>query len=276
MTNPVSDARSKPSRSPGTVVAALVLFFPLGLFWMWQGRTWSPKVRWIVTGVVGVVAIAAAGSGGSSKTPDASTAASTATQPSATTNAAETEAQKAAAAKAAADKAAADKVAADKVAATKAAENGPPNEQAFNAAVTTGRNSFDGTTNEIKQGQAQAMRNQAICSAVSGLQVTNWVGKINSINTNGSGKGALELQIGPDSKIATWNNAVSDVVDDTLIPQSSPIYATLANLGDGDKIMFSGTFFHDSESCLEEQSLTKAGKMDTPNFVFRFTSLVKS
>jgi len=276
VTNSVNDARGKPRRSTGAVVAALVLFFPLGLFWMWQGRAWSPKARWIVTGVVGVVAIAAAGSGGGSKTPDASTAASTATQPSATTNAAETEAQKAAAAKAAADMAAADKAAADKVAAAKAAENGPPNEQAFNAAVTTGKNSFDGTNNEIKQGQAQAMRNQALCGAVSGLQVTNWVGKINSINTNGSGKGALELQIGPDSKIATWNNAVSDVVDDTLIPQSSPIYATLANLGDGDKIMFSGTFFHDSENCLEEQSLTKAGKMDTPNFVFRFTSVVKS
>jgi hypothetical protein len=283
VSHPTPTTSTKPARSTGAVVAALVLFFPLGLYWMWQGHAWSPKTRWIVTGVTAVIVIAAAGS---NSNPPATNTASDSAQvqpsavgsvaPSVTPSTPETEAQKAAAAKAAAVQAAADKAAAAKAAADKAAENGPPNEQALNAAVTTGKNAFDGTDNEIRQGQAQSMRNQALCAAVPTFQATNWVGSINSISTNGGGKGVLELQIGPDTKIATWNNVLSDVSDNTLIPQTSPIYGKLANLSEGDKVTFSGRFFHDGDNCLEEQSLTKVGKMDTPNFVFRFTSLDKS
>ena len=65
--NPVSTASTKPPRSTGAIVAALVLFFPLGLYWMWKGRAWSPKVRWIVTAGLGVALVAAGGGG--NKTP---------------------------------------------------------------------------------------------------------------------------------------------------------------------------------------------------------------
>lgn len=37
-------------RKPGTIILALILFFPAGLFLMWRYATWSKTVKWAVTG----------------------------------------------------------------------------------------------------------------------------------------------------------------------------------------------------------------------------------
>ncbi len=181
-------------------------------------------------------------------------------------------ADKAAADKAAADKAAADKAAADKAAAERAAK-GPAEQQALLQAVVTGRSGYEATDNELKQRQAQAVRSEALRAAVPSLDATEWVGTIRSIDTNGEGKAVLELAIGDDTKVSTWNNAFSDLMDNTLIPMDSPMYETLVNLEEGDKVKFSGTFFKDSEQGLKESSLTFNGQMMTPNFVFKFSSI---
>lgn len=34
------------------IILLLLLFFPVGLFLMWKHTNWSPKTKWIVTGVV--------------------------------------------------------------------------------------------------------------------------------------------------------------------------------------------------------------------------------
>jgi hypothetical protein len=183
-------------------------------------------------------------------------------------------AEKAAAEKAAADKAAAERAAADKAAAEKAAaEKGPKDQQAVLAAVVAGREGYEDSDNELKQRQVQAQRSRALRAAVPTLKVVNWVGEIRSIDTNSEGKAVLELNIGDDTKVSTWNNALSDIGDDTLIPLDSPIYAVLVNLEEGAKIRFSGTFFRDDEQGLKETSLTFNGQMKTPNFLMRFSSI---
>lgn len=48
-----SSPRSRPA-----VLAALLLFFPLGLFWMWRDRLWSSRLRWTVTALVGLFVLA--------------------------------------------------------------------------------------------------------------------------------------------------------------------------------------------------------------------------
>lgn len=45
--------------STAAVVAALLLFFPLGLYWMWRDRTWSSGLRWTVTAFASLVLIVA-------------------------------------------------------------------------------------------------------------------------------------------------------------------------------------------------------------------------
>ncbi len=181
-------------------------------------------------------------------------------------------AEKAAADKAAADRAAADRAAADKAAADKAAA-GPADQQALLQAVVAGREGYESTDNELKQRQAQRARKGALRAAVPTLRVKEWVGEIRSIDTNSEGKGVLELSIGDGTKVSTWNNALSDIGSDTLIPTDSPMYETLVNLAKGDRIRFSGSFFSDDEQGLEESSLTFHGQMKTPNFVFRFASI---
>jgi uncharacterized protein YheU (UPF0270 family) len=99
------------------------------------------------------------------------------------------------------------------------------------------------------------------------------VGEIRSIDTNGEGKAVLELNIDDDTKLGTWNNAFSDFEEHTLIPVDSAMYETLVNMNEGDHIRFSGTFFRDNEQGLKEKSITFEGQMQTPNFVFRFSSI---
>ncbi len=106
-----------------------------------------------------------------------------------------------------------------------------------------------------------------------GRKVSNWVGKIKNLDTNGEGKAVLELRIGKDTKISTWNNAFSDTFDNTLIPMDTAMYTTLVDMEKGDAVRFSGTFIDDTETCLAEHSLTLSGQMNTPNFVFRFSDV---
>jgi len=53
----------------------------------------------------------------------------------------------------------------------------------------------------------------------------------------------------------------------------SPMYTTLVELTEGDSIRFSGTFIDDAGSCLGEQSMTLYGRMETPSFTFRFSTV---
>lgn len=42
------------------VVLLLVVFFPVGLYLMWKGGKFSPKARWIITGVIGLFVLISA------------------------------------------------------------------------------------------------------------------------------------------------------------------------------------------------------------------------
>jgi hypothetical protein len=45
-------------QNPNIVIVLLVLFFPLGLFFMWKNGLWSSKVRWIVSGLFLLIVVA--------------------------------------------------------------------------------------------------------------------------------------------------------------------------------------------------------------------------
>jgi hypothetical protein len=256
--------------------------------WVEDGKTnWFVRHK-VITGIGGVflflMLVGAVSGGGEEKPTEVSTVAAEGqpeVDPAAADKAAadkaaaeKAAADKAAADKAAADKAAADKAAADKVAAEKAAaQKGPQDQQAFVKLMDVAREEIRGTDNELKQKQAWKKRNDAMCTTVPGGDVTNWVGKVKDVSSNGEGKGVVELEIGDKVKVSTWNNAFSDMMDDTLIDMDSPMYETLIELNDGDKVQFSGTFVSESDTCFKESSLTFHGRTQTPNFVFRFSDV---
>ena len=52
-----ASGESKISESSTAIVIALILFFPLGLYWMWKYPNWPTGNKWAVTGGIAVVAL---------------------------------------------------------------------------------------------------------------------------------------------------------------------------------------------------------------------------
>ncbi|NDP63514.1 hypothetical protein [Polaromonas sp.] len=131
--------------------------------------------------------------------------------------------------------------------------------------------------NDMQTGGIKAKRDEALCRAITSLAVNNWIGTINKVNSNSDGKGVLEITISKDVKIKTWNNAFSDSRENTLIAQGSPLFEATSRLKSGQRVAFSGTFFKGSEGdCLRESSLTLRGKVQDPEFIFRFSEISAS
>jgi len=45
------------NENPKIIIVLLIVFFPLGLYFMWKNSIWSKKTRWIVTGIISVMVI---------------------------------------------------------------------------------------------------------------------------------------------------------------------------------------------------------------------------
>jgi hypothetical protein len=95
------------------------------------------------------------------------------------------------------------------------------------------------------------------------------------ISPNGDGRGVITLELGPGLHVSTWNNAISDYSDKTLIDPDTQLFKSLAAMKKGDIVRFSGSFFPSNVDCLREQSLTLAGSMKSPVFTMRFASIHK-
>lgn len=130
--------------------------------------------------------------------------------------------------------------------------------------------------NELKLSKIRGDRRNLL-NATS-ASVTGWSGTIESLSTNSEGKAILSVKLpcGDDDidvLVQTWNNGLSDIEDNTLIPQSSKLYTTLSDLGTGKEITFSGTFLTgDETNGFHEASMSESGSMTSPEFIFRFSS----
>jgi hypothetical protein len=155
--------------------------------------------------------------------------------------------------------------------------SGRPDQGAFVDAAVAGGIEYLATTNELKQRLIEKSRNRAVCAAVpKSREIERWVGRINRLAVTTQGLGILEVQIGYRTKLSTWNGALSDVFNKTLIPFGSEDYRRLAKMGEGHLITFSGTFFEGRDgACILERSFSLDGGMSTPNFVFRFKDVAE-
>lgn len=99
--------------------------------------------------------------------------------------------------------------------------------------------------------------------------INGWMGVLESMGTNGDGKAYITVRLSPKLlTVSTWNNALSDYKDKTLIPQSSPVFTALAKMKPGNFIKFSGQLKRPT-------NLTEQGKMQEPDFLFAFSSIEK-
>jgi hypothetical protein len=106
------------------------------------------------------------------------------------------------------------------LAAEKAASTMPDAQRQFIAAVEKARVAYNSAINDMQKGATRPARAKGICSALSSLGFDNWVGQVEELSSNNDGYGILSVKIAKDTYVKTWNNAFSDIVDDTLLDPS--------------------------------------------------------
>lgn len=230
---------AKPWYYSGSFVGlSLFLCSPLGLILMWAGKVFSGTARAIITVVFGVFFVAVAASKGEQGD----------RRPRSTVN-------------------------------TQAA-NAPalvlPREQAaLSSAVQAAKAQYRAAPNELKKSAVRTQRKGAIEQALGGvLEFKDWRGTLTSMKTNSEGKAYVEIRSADKSfSVKTWNNMLSDVEDQTLIAQDSPLFAAIAELSEGAAVSFSGRFVEDPKDGIRESSMSEAGSMTDPEFIAKFSEI---
>lgn len=157
--------------------------------------------------------------------------------------------------------------------AERAAAAMPSSQQAFVRIVAAARAAYSAAPNDMAKGATRTTRGSDICRAMPSRAVANWTGTIDLLSSNSDGKGVLRIEIARDVTVGTWNNALSDVGDRTLLDPGDPVARAAMVMQRRQAVRFSGTFFRGDPDCFRESSITQSGSMTDPVFIFRFSEL---
>jgi hypothetical protein len=151
----------------------------------------------------------------------------------------------------------------------------PTDETALIHAVENARSKYNAGQTDFQRGATRPERRMAICNARTAMRAKDWLGTVATLSTNGDGMGVLGVRIGKSITVTTWNNALSDFSDHTLITAGSAVYGKLSSLKVGDTVKFSGYFVQSDTDCIRESSMTLGGSMTDPEFIFQFSVVEK-
>ncbi|MCV9960285.1 zinc ribbon domain-containing protein [Pararhizobium sp. BT-229] len=152
----------------------------------------------------------------------------------------------------------------------------PEKQRAFLAVIEDYKTRFGAAANELQESALEDERVTSIAKLLgSGLPAENWIGEITSLETNTQGKAAITIRLSPEVSLLTWNNMLGDMAYPTMINVGTPVYKSLINMAVGDKVTVSGSFVVTNERKILEGSMTIAGAMKSPEFLFRFTDVSK-
>ncbi|RZS62210.1 hypothetical protein EV386_2531 [Xylanimonas ulmi] len=148
----------------------------------------------------------------------------------------------------------------------------PQAEADFVATVTGASDQYGAVETDLQRSEVVRNRNATVCSATGG-NATDWVGVVSDIGANREGKAWVEIELAPNVRVHTWNNALSDISDETLIDPSEPMFGGLVAMTKDQKVVFSGSFVADDSSCVKTSNMTETfGALD-PQFVFKFSDV---
>jgi hypothetical protein len=152
-----------------------------------------------------------------------------------------------------------------------------PSEQiAFVRVIEKARDAIDAAETDLQESVALRARDKRLCSLLTGNRADNWTGIIKNVGANGEGKAYVVIEIADQVQLQTWNNAFSDIGDDTLISTSSKFFDNLVALTEGDLVTFSATLLKSRNSCLKKGNLTEFFYGKNPEFVVRFSNITKN
>lgn len=149
----------------------------------------------------------------------------------------------------------------------------PKPEATLIQAVADARQTYASGANDMAKGAARPERAKAVCSLLPSMDVAGWRGTVETLSTNGDGKGILGVRLAPHVTVSTTNNDLSDAVEHTLIAPGSTLFKAATALHVGEEVVFSGRFLHSSTDCIEEDSVTLEGSIDDPDYSFRFSAI---
>jgi len=105
--------------------------------------------------------------------------------------------------------------------------------------------------------------------------VAGWTGVVTRASLCSDGRRSLAVRAANGVTLSTWRNAATDTTDNTLIGAGSELFHSTADLAPGTRVVFSGTFYPDSENCLRAKNMNQEDSMKQPDFLFRFTAICK-
>lgn len=147
----------------------------------------------------------------------------------------------------------------------------PKAQQAFSERVAKAAATFDETDNELRMTKALNDRNKALCKATGG-SFSGWKATVADVGSTGDGYGYFSVIMEDDIELSTWNNALSDIGDDTLIKPTNKLFNTLLDLSSGDTVTVSGTFLR-GDSCVKTSNVTEVFDASSPDFKVDFSSV---
>ena len=127
----------------------------------------------------------------------------------------------------------------------------------------------------MQRGGIKATRDESICRVLASInfRVEDWIGTVTKIDSNSDGKGVVSISISEHITLEIWNNELSDIRYNTPIQPGTALFEAAKFLKPSEQVSFSGTFFMDREYCVKEGSLTLRGKLDDPEFIFKFINV---
>lgn len=147
----------------------------------------------------------------------------------------------------------------------------PEDQKRLLAAIDLYAGEFATASNDLQRSVLRDERRAALREALSSqLSIEGWVGTIRRLQTNMEGKAVLTVSLSPSVSIMTWNNAFSDIFDETMIEKGTPAYNVLLNMSVGERVLISGRFLISDEDFIKDSNITINSSMTEPSFLFRF------
>jgi len=152
----------------------------------------------------------------------------------------------------------------------------PSEQKAFTDAVTSFISQYQSAPNELKKSAVRFSRKQKLQELLTSLDFNGWVGRIDKMGTTSKGNAYISVTLDGTSIVTeTYNNELSDIGDNTLIPINSELFNKVSDLKSGDQVKVSGHFLTEEQDFIKENSITEDGSMTEPEFIVQFSQVGK-
>ncbi|HXM85534.1 MAG TPA: hypothetical protein VN899_06985 [Stellaceae bacterium] len=142
----------------------------------------------------------------------------------------------------------------------------PKSETAYIAAWQAAQEPYRNADNQLKAAAVYNRMLEEMRKAVPDNHVTNWTGTVDSMGANSDGDAWIVIAIAPGLTVQTWNNALLDIREHTLIHRDSPLYNTLKDFKPGQKVAFTATLIGLGD-------VKEKDKVTEPDMIASFTAV---